>query len=209
MGSIANKLFDFLTSLFLVTIIMLAILIGIAQHMINVFDSVFLGVGYQSIVLLTSVNSHLLPKIKTGSKESIIPYIVSFITFWLLFIDWGGLEHFIFSKAELIIFTKSIVVAFMEFIFSFLFTNRNNERLKNHNKEDSNSIDIPMQELRCYKIKEEILNLKKSNTRGLKWTENETTLSRIIELSEEYNNIVASYLPHRSSIDVPIENQSK
>lgn len=112
---------DFLTSVLLIMLVMIAFLCGIAIHIKAVFDSWFLAVGFQSVVLLTSVNSDLLPKYK---QLPIIAICMSVLTCIFVFLSFDG--HLSTGVMLLVNIIKSIAVAGVEFIFAYLFCARNN-----------------------------------------------------------------------------------
>lgn len=118
---ISEALADFLTSVLLIIIVMVAFLCGIAIHIKAVFDSWFLAIGFQSVVLLTSVNSDLLPKYK---QLPIIAICMSLLTCVFVFLSFDG--HLSTGVMLAVNIIKALAVAGVEFIFAYLFCARNN-----------------------------------------------------------------------------------
>jgi len=118
---ISASLADFLTSVLLIMIVMIAFLCGIAIHIKAVFDSWFLAIGFQSVVLLTSVNSDLLPKYK---QLPIIAICMSLLTCVFVFLSFDG--HLSTGVMLVVNLIKALAVAGVEFIFAYLFCARNN-----------------------------------------------------------------------------------
>ena len=118
---ISNAIADFLTSTLLIIIVMLCFLAGIASHIEAVFDSWFLAVGFQSVVLLTSVNSDLLPKYK---QLPLIAVAMSICTCIFVFLSYDG--HLSTGIMLAVNVLKSLAIAGVEFIFAYLFVARNN-----------------------------------------------------------------------------------
>lgn len=119
--SISNAIADFLTSTLLIIIVMLCFLAGIASHIEAVFDSWFLAIGFQSVVLLTSVNSDLLPKYK---QLPLIAVAMSICTFIFVFLSFDG--HLSTGVMLIVNIIKSFAISGVEFIFAYLFVARNN-----------------------------------------------------------------------------------
>lgn len=119
--SISNAIADFLTSVLLIMIVTIAFLAGITTHLYAVFNDWFLAIGFQSVVLLTSVNSDLLPKYK---NVPIIAVCMSCFTCIFIFLSFDG--HLSTGIMLLVNALKSIAVAIVEFIFAYLFVARNN-----------------------------------------------------------------------------------
>lgn len=118
---ISNAIADFLTSTLLIIIVMLCFLAGIASHIEAVFGSWFLAIGFQSVVLLTSVNSDLLPKYK---QLPLIAVAMSICTFIFVFLSFDG--HLSTGVMLIVNIIKSIAISGVEFIFAYLFVARNN-----------------------------------------------------------------------------------
>lgn len=118
---ISNAIADFLTSTLLIIIVMLCFLAGIASHIEVVFGSWFLAIGFQSVVLLTSVNSDLLPKYK---QLPLIAVAMSICTFIFVFLSFDG--HLSAGVMLIVNIIKSIAISGVEFIFAYLFVARNN-----------------------------------------------------------------------------------
>lgn len=118
---ISNAIADFLTSTLLIIIVMLCFLAGIASHIEAVFGSWFLAIGFQSVVLLTSVNSDLLPKYK---QLPLIAVAMSICTFIFVFLSFDG--HLSAGVMLIVNIIKSIAISGVEFIFAYLFVARNN-----------------------------------------------------------------------------------
>lgn len=118
---ISNAIADFLTSTLLIIIVMLCFLAGIASHIEAVFDSWFLAIGFQSVVLLTSVNSDLLPKYK---QLPLIAVAMSICTFIFVFLSFDG--HLSTGVMLIVNIIKSFAISGVEFIFAYLFVARNN-----------------------------------------------------------------------------------
>lgn len=118
---ISNAIADFLTSTLLIIIVMLCFLAGIASHIESVFGSWFLAIGFQSVVLLTSVNSDLLPKYK---QLPLIAVAMSICTFIFVFLSFDG--HLSAGVMLIVNIIKSIAISGVEFIFAYLFVARNN-----------------------------------------------------------------------------------
>lgn len=118
---ISNAVADFLTSTLLIIIVMLCFLAGIASHIEAVFDSWFLAIGFQSVVLLTSVNSDLLPKYK---QLPLIAVAMSICTFIFVFLSFDG--HLSTGVMLIVNIIKSFAISGVEFIFAYLFVARNN-----------------------------------------------------------------------------------
>lgn len=112
---------DFLTSTFIIMVIMLIFLAGIASHIKLVFDSWFLAIGFQSVVLLTSVSSDMLPKYR---NVPIIAACMSCLTASFVFLSFDG--HLSEGVMLVVNILKSIAIAGVEFIFAYLFVARNN-----------------------------------------------------------------------------------
>jgi hypothetical protein len=118
---ISNAIADFLTSTLLIIIVMLCFLAGIASHIEAVFGSWFLAIGFQSVVLLTSVNSDLLPKYK---QLPLIAVAMSICTFIFVFLSFDG--HLSTGVMLIVNIIKSFAISGVEFIFAYLFVARNN-----------------------------------------------------------------------------------
>lgn len=118
---ISNAIADFLTSTLLIIIVMLCFLAGIASHIEAVFGSWFLAIGFQSVVLLTSVNSDLLPKYR---QLPLIAVAMSICTFIFVFLSFDG--HLSTGVMLIVNVIKSLAISGVEFIFAYLFVARNN-----------------------------------------------------------------------------------
>ena len=118
---ISNAIADFLTSTLLIIIVMLCFLTGIASHIEAVFGSWFLAIGFQSVVLLTSVNSDLLPKYR---QLPLIAVAMSICTFIFVFLSFDG--HLSTGVMLIVNIIKSLAISGVEFIFAYLFVARNN-----------------------------------------------------------------------------------
>lgn len=118
---ISNAIADLLTSTLLIIIVMLCFLAGIASHIEAVFGSWFLAIGFQSVVLLTSVNSDLLPKYK---QLPLIAVAMSICTFIFVFLSFDG--HLSTGVMLIVNIIKSFAISGVEFIFAYLFVARNN-----------------------------------------------------------------------------------
>lgn len=131
-----------ITSTILIIIVMIIFLIGIGIHIIPVFDSVFLAMGMQVIVLFSAVNSNILPHttLENGVKFSIIPLILAIFSCAFIFMGYDGFE--LISKGDDIpklikVIIISLGLSGAEYIFSFIFTARYTiqlEELKNTTK---------------------------------------------------------------------------
>lgn len=89
-----------LTSTTLVIIVMLAFLIGIAEHLHSVFDSWFLAVSVQSIVLVTAVNSNILPHwpITIGKSNYKLPVITIVLSLFMTVFIFQAFHGFDFWR---------------------------------------------------------------------------------------------------------------
>lgn len=118
---LSNSIADFLTSVLLIMIVTITFLIGITTHIYAVFGDWWLAVGYQFVVLLTSVNSDLLPKYK---NIPLIAVFMSCFTCVFVFLSFDG--HLSTGIMLLVNALKSLAIALVEFIFAYLFVARNN-----------------------------------------------------------------------------------
>lgn len=118
---LSNYIADFLTSVLLIMIVTITFLIGITTHIYAVFGDYWLAVGYQFVVLLTSVNSDLLPKYK---NIPLIAVFMSCFTCVFVFLSFDG--HLSTGIMLLVNALKSLAIALVEFIFAYLFVARNN-----------------------------------------------------------------------------------
>jgi hypothetical protein len=118
-----------LTSTILIILVMLTFLIGVAVHLKDVFNSWFLAIGMQAVILISSTNSDILPTIRlTKSKTlTLIPLIMSVLMCWYLFISFNGLNTMLYSTEYWTAMSKSVGVAATEYMFSYLFAFRYNK----------------------------------------------------------------------------------
>lgn len=140
---IAIPIAQFITSTLFVIVVMITFMGGIVWHLEHVFNSMFLAIGFQCVVLISSVNADILPKTKIGEKYNIVtkkyevktlPTIALIMSIFMLFfisISFGLVK---FGKSGdwlnfTIVLVKSISIASMELMFSFLFNTRWNTDL--------------------------------------------------------------------------------
>ena len=122
----------FLTSTLLIIVVLVTFLLGVAVHLKEVFDSWFLAVGLQSVVLISSANSDILPTIKITKDKTLtlIPLILSALMCWYLFINFNGLDYERYSIDWWTAVTKAFGIATTEYLFSYLFTYCYNKFIK-------------------------------------------------------------------------------
>lgn len=118
---LSKHIADFLTSLFIIMIVMITFLIGIASHIQAVFGSWFLAIGFQSVVLLTSVSADLLPRYR---NIPVVAACMSVLTAAFVFLSFDG--HLSDGVMLFVNVLKSVAIALVEFIFAYLFVARNN-----------------------------------------------------------------------------------
>ena len=118
-----------LTSTILIILVMLTFLVGVAVHLKDVFDSWFLAIGMQAVILISSTNSDILPTIRlTRTKTlTLIPLIMSILMCWYLFISFNGLLTETYTTEYWTAMSKAIGVAATEYMFSYLFAFRYNK----------------------------------------------------------------------------------
>ena len=118
-----------LTSTILIILVMLTFLVGVAVHLKDVFDSWFLAIGMQAVILISSTNSDILPTIRlTRTKTlTLIPLIMSILMCWYLFISFNGLDTETYTTEYWTAMSKAIGVAATEYMFSYLFAFRYNK----------------------------------------------------------------------------------
>lgn len=124
-----------LTSTLLIIIVMITFLIGVAVHLADVFDSWFLAIGMQAVILIASTNSDILPTIKVGKDKTLtlIPFVMSFLMTWYLFISFKGLTFDSNTVEFWTAMSKAVGLASTEYMFSYLFTFRFNKFMKDLN----------------------------------------------------------------------------
>jgi hypothetical protein len=162
---ISNTLSDILTSTLLIIIVMISFLTGIAIHLVELFD-IYLAIGFQAVVLITSANSDILPNftLRSGKRYSVIPLIMALCSFWYIFIVFDGLTHINdFNGIEFTIaFTKALGIGIVEYIFAFLFTVRNNKRHDiTTSKQHQHSASIVSKLHKCTKCSYTTTNISK------------------------------------------------
>jgi hypothetical protein len=121
-----------LTSTILIIVVMLTFLIGVAVHLQVVFDSWFLAIGMQAVILISSTNSDILPVLKLSKTKTLtlIPLIMSMLMIWYLFISFDGLTFTTYSVEWWTAMSKAVGIASTEYMFSYLFTFRYNKFIK-------------------------------------------------------------------------------
>lgn len=123
-----------LTSTLLIIIVMVSFLIGVSTHLAEVFDSWFLAIGMQAVILIASTNSDILPKVKIGSGTlTLIPFVMSLLMTWYLFISFKGLDFPSGSVEFWTALSKAVGLASTEYMFSYLFTFRFNKFMNDLN----------------------------------------------------------------------------
>lgn len=130
-----------LTSTLLIIIVMVTFLIGVSIHLADVFDSWFLAIGMQAVILIASTNSDILPTLKlSGTKTlTLIPLIMSLLMTWYLFISFDGLNTVNYTTAYWTAMSKSVGLASTEYMFSYLFTFRFNKFMRDLNSLESDN----------------------------------------------------------------------
>jgi len=155
---LAVPIAEFLTSTLFVVIVMISFMIGIVTHLNDVFDSWFLSIGFQCVVLIASVNSEILPKftVKKVYDSTIegpnkyrkveLPAIAVIMSLFMLFfisISFGSIDYI--NSGEWLNFTisitKAIATASMELMFSYLFNSRWNSDLLRINKKEEVKVE--------------------------------------------------------------------
>lgn len=124
-----------LTSTLLIIIVMVTFLVGVAVHLADVFDSWFIAIGMQAVILIASTNSDILPTIKVGKDKTLtlIPFVMSFLMAWYLFISYKGITFDSNTVEFWTAMSKAVGLATTEFMFSYLFTFRFNKFMKDLN----------------------------------------------------------------------------
>lgn len=133
---LAIPIAEFITSTLFVILVMISFMIGIVWHLNVVFESWFLAIGFQCVVLIASVNFEILPKIIISSsyekgeyKQKTLPAIavyMSIFMFWFVSISFGAIDSIKNSEwlALAIALTKAFTMSAMELMFSYLFNSR-------------------------------------------------------------------------------------
>lgn len=125
LANVSRVLGEFITSMLVIILVMISFLIGISVHLAEVFDSWFLAIGFQSVVLITSVHSDILPTYKTekGFDVSILSFVLSVFMCWFIFVAFDGLDFY--EKSQWINFTlaitKAVAMSAVELMFSIIF----------------------------------------------------------------------------------------
>lgn len=123
-----------LTSTLLIILVMVSFLIGVSFHLAEVFESWFLAIGMQAVILIASTNSDILPKVKIGGGTlTVIPFVMSFLMTWYLFISFKGLDFPSNSVGFWTALSKAVGLASTEYMFSYLFTFRFNKFMEDLN----------------------------------------------------------------------------
>lgn len=190
-----------LTSTMLIIIIMVTFLIGIGIHLITVFDSVWLAIGMQSVVLVTATNSDILPHktMSNGVSFSVIPLLLAFLSWVFIFDGYGGFE--LAKDGDWFLFTKALIKAFgistAEYLFSFIFGARYKQQLKELNKVEDikispivdtsikNDTNIPIDEIKVLNEPEKEIKVIEEPKKKAKQKPIIVTNSKIIKTNEE------------------------
>ncbi len=145
---LAKPVAGFLTSTIFVILVMITFMAGIVGHLNDVFESWFLAIGFQCVVLIASVNSEILPMItiskklnsETGKYDKnefpAIALLMSIFMFFFIGISFGAVEAV--EESRWLDFTvailKALTTSAMELMFSYLFNARWNSDLARFKK---------------------------------------------------------------------------